>query len=173
MSRLIPAAIGAALLACAVPASAHVSLDTQEAAALAYQRIAIRVPHGCEGAPTTALRMQVPEGVTAVKPMPKPGWTLSLVADPSKPGPGGHDEAPPVREVAWRAGPGHALPDAYYDEFVLRVRMPDAAGQTLWFPFVQECEGGKVSRWIERPGAGQGYNDVARPAYPVRIIPRQ
>src|SRR3954454_10736304 len=113
MHPIASAAIAAALLACAIPAEAHISLDTPQAAALAYQRIAIRVPHGCEGAATTAIRMQVPDGVTAVKPAPKPGWTLSIVADPSVPGAPGHEEAPPVREVAWRAEPGHALPDAF------------------------------------------------------------
>ena len=173
MFRIVPTIIGAALCAAAVPACAHVTLDTPQAAALAYQRLAIRVPHGCEGAATTAIRMQVPDGVTGVKPMPKPGWSLSVVTDPSGPGAGGHEEAPPVREVAWRADAGHALADAFFDEFVLRVRMPDVAGQTVWFPFVQECEGGKVSRWIERPASGQGYDDLARPAFPVRIVPRQ
>ena len=156
-------ATAALLAACTLsisPAAAHVTLDTPQAAALAYVRVAIRVPHGCEGAATVGLRLQVPEGVTAVKPMPKSGWTLTTTTDPAKPGVGGHDEAPPVREVIWRATQGQALPDAFYDEFVLRVRMPDAAGQTIWFPFVQDCEGGKVSRWIERPAAGQAYDDV-------------
>ena len=172
MTISIRAAVLAAMSAAAVaPATAHVTLDTPQALALSYLRIAVRVPHGCDGAGTVALRLQVPEGVTAVKPMPKAGWALSVAAEPAKPG-GGHDESPPVREVTWRADPGHVLPDAFFEEFVLRVRMPDAAGQTLWFPFVQECEGGKVSRWIERPGEGQTYEDVARPAYPVRILPK-
>ena len=63
------------------PLHAHVTLDTPQAVALGYVRIAIRVPHGCEGAATTGLRLQVPEGVTAVKPQPKPGWTLTIVPD--------------------------------------------------------------------------------------------
>src|SRR3954453_4147431 len=113
MHPIASAAIAAALLACAIPAEAHISLDTPQASALAYQRIAIRVPHGCEGAATTAIRMQVPDGVTAIKPIRKPGCTLPTVTDPSRPGSGGHDEAPPVREVAWRADPGQALPDAF------------------------------------------------------------
>lgn len=164
---------GAAIAAAAnTPARAHVTLDTPQAPALAYLRIAARVPHGCEGAATTSLRLQIPEGVTAVKPQPKPGWTLTVAADPQAPATGGHEAAAPVREVAWRAQPGQALPDAFFDEFVLRVRMPDAAGQTVWFPFVQECEGGKVSRWIERPAEGQTYDQLRLPAYPVRILPK-
>ena len=171
MSRMTFAAFGAACLAAAlaVPALAHVTLDTAQAPALGYVRIAIRVPHGCEGAATTGLRLQVPEGVTAVKPQPKPGWTLTVVPDEAPATGGGHDAAPPVREVAWRGG---NLPDAFYEEFVLRVRMPDGAGQTVWFPFVQECEGGKVSRWIERPAEGQTLDQVRMPAYPVKLVPR-
>jgi periplasmic copper chaperone A len=166
------AALFCGVIAAITPARAHVTLDTAQAPALGYVRIAARVPHGCEGAATVALRLQIPDGVTAVKPQPKPGWTLQVVTDPAAPVASGHEATPSVREVLWRAQPGQALPDAFYEEFVLRVRMPDAAGQTIWFPFVQECEGGKVSRWIERPAEGQTYEQLRTPAYPVRIVPR-
>lgn len=155
-------------LAAPVPLSAHVTLDTSQAPASAYVRIAIRVPHGCQGAATTGLRVQIPEGVTAVKPMPKPGWTLTIATDDGAPATG-HDAAPAVREVSWRGGP---LPDAFYDEFALRIRMPEVANQTIWFPFVQECEGGQVSRWIEKPAEGQALDQLRMPAYPVRVLPR-
>ena len=122
-------------------AQAHVTLDTSQAPALGYVRIAARVPHGCEGEATIGLRVQIPDGVTAVKPQPKPGWTLQVVTEPAAGTASGHDSSPPVREVLWRAQPGQALSDDFFDEFVLRVRMPDAAGQTIWFPFVQECAG--------------------------------
>ena len=153
-------------------AQAHVTLDTSQAPALGYVRIAARVPHGCEGEATIGLRVQIPDGVTAVKPQPKPGWTLQVVTEPAAGTASGHDSSPPVREVLWRAQPGQALSDDFYDEFVLRVRMPDAAGQTIWFPFVQECAGDKVGRWIERPGEGQTYEQLRKPAYPVRIVPK-
>ncbi len=180
------AALAALLSAFAFgPAHAHVLLDTTQAPALSYVRIAARVPHGCEGAATVALRMQIPEGVIGVKPMPKAGWTLNVATDRSAPvaaaaghgaaghsARGGHGEEPVVREVAWRANAGQALADAHFDEFVLYLRTPDAAGQTLWFPFVQECEGGKVSRWIERPSQGQTFEELRQPAFPVLIVPR-
>ena len=38
------------------------------------------MPHGCEGAATTRVRIHIPEGVIAVKPMPKPGWQLETVS---------------------------------------------------------------------------------------------
>ena len=165
MTRFTLAAFAAITLAS--PAFAHVTLDVKEAPALSYVRLAIRVPHGCEGAATTALRLQVPEGVTAVKAQPKPGWTLTLAADEAAPK--GHDSSPPVHEITWRGGP---LPDAFYEEFLIRVRLPDGAGGTVWFPFVQECEGGKTVRWIEKPAAGQGYDDLRAPAFPVKLLPK-
>ena len=53
--------------------------------------------------------------------------------------------------MAWRGG---SLPDNLYDTFGLLMKLPDAAGKTLYFPVVQECEKG-VHRWIEIPAAGQ------------------
>lgn len=151
-----------------LPAVAHVTLDRAEAPADGYVRLAIRVPHGCAGAATIGIRLAVPEGLTSVKPAPKSGWTLTIVPGEPAPGRGEHGAAAStVREIAWRGGP---LPDDQYDEFLLMVRTPDKSGETLWFPFVQECEGGAVTRWIERPQAGQ---PVPRtPAYGLRLTPK-
>ena len=38
-----------------------------------------KVPHGCEGSPTTAVKVRIPQGVIDVKPMPKAGWKLDVV----------------------------------------------------------------------------------------------
>jgi len=167
-------ALPLALLAPAgAPALAHVTLDLATAPAESYVRLAIRVPHGCGAAATTGIRLQVPEGLTGVHPQPKPGWTLTILPGEPPAGPAGaapageHAAGPMVHELAWRGGP---LPSAYYEEFLLMVRTPAAAGETLWFPFIQECEGGAVTRWIERPTA-----DTPRPRFPaygLRLTPR-
>src|SRR5262245_44630821 len=60
-------------------ASAHVTLEVPEAALGASYKATLRVNHGCEGSPTVALRVRMPEGVIAVKPMPKAGWKLDVV----------------------------------------------------------------------------------------------
>ena len=164
----------------ATPAAAHVTLDLAEAPADSYVRVAIRVPHGCSGAATTGLRLQVPPGLRGVKPAPKPGWTLDIAPGEAGGAPaasaasaasaaaaGEHGEGPTIKEVAWRGGP---LPDDRFDEFLLLFRTPAAPGETLWFPFVQECEGGAVARWIERPQPGQPR--PARPAWALRLVPK-
>jgi hypothetical protein len=72
--------LGAAGVLClAAAASAHVTLENAQAPVGAPYKAVLRVPHGCEGAATIALRIRVPDGMIAVKPMPKPGWKIETV----------------------------------------------------------------------------------------------
>ncbi|MFM8531053.1 MAG: DUF1775 domain-containing protein, partial [Ilumatobacteraceae bacterium] len=64
------------LLAFAVPAFAHVAPDPSTVAASSSARIAFRVPHGCDGAATDTVEIQIPEGVFSVEPQAKSGWTV-------------------------------------------------------------------------------------------------
>jgi uncharacterized protein YcnI len=152
----------------AKPALAHVTLDQAEAPVDSYVRLAIRVPHGCGGAATTGIRLAVPEELTSVRPAPKAGWALTIVPGESVPGRGEHGaSASTVKEIVWRGG---LLPDDQYDEFLLMVHTPAAPNQTLWFTFIQECEGGAVARWIERREAGQPIPRL--PAYRLVLMPK-
>ena len=67
-----------ALLA-AAPAVAHVTLEGKQAPVGSYYKAVFAVPHGCAGSATTKIRVQIPEGVIGVKPMPKPGCALDTV----------------------------------------------------------------------------------------------
>src|SRR3977135_951222 len=60
------------------PALAHVPAQPNEGATGGTFRTAFNVPHGCEGSPTVAVRLKIPEGVTGVKPQLKPGWQITL-----------------------------------------------------------------------------------------------
>ena len=75
--RLAPMA-ALLMAAAASPAFAHVTLDPPEAPAGSYVRAALRVPHGCAGAATTRVTLDLPEGIYSAKPMPKPGWRLTI-----------------------------------------------------------------------------------------------
>ena len=159
---------GLCLIAPQMP-SAHVTLETKQAEPNSSYKAVLRVGHGCEGKPTTAIRVQVPEGVIAAKPMPKTGWQLEVVK--------GKYEQPydyfdtelteGVRQIAWSGG---ELPDDFYDEFVFVGRLTDfAPGTVLRFPTVQECAGG-VHRWIEIPAPGQDPDELDEPAPQLEII---
>src|SRR3712207_2036824 len=162
----------AALFACTLSgnAPAHVTLEPQEAPAGAIYEAVLRVGHGCEGSPTTIIRVRIPDGVIAVKPMPKPGWKLSTTVEPY-PQPVAYFEdmlTEGVREIAWTGG---KLPDDWYDEFVFRAKLPEGeVGSIIYFPVVQECETG-VHRWIEIPEPGRSADDYEEPAPGVTLTP--
>ncbi len=166
--RHVVCAAAAAFISWGGSAQAHVTANPDEGVAGRYAQTSLRVSHGCAGSPTVAVRVKIPEGVIQVKPQAKPGWTVEVKKRTlPQPVDAGHGVrvTETVDEVVWRGGP---LPDAYYDEFGLIMKLPDAAGTTLWFPVVQECAQG-VHRWIEIPAAGQGWNDLREPAPFVKV----
>lgn len=168
--------IGAALATLALTATgalAHVTLETREAPVGAPYKAVFRVPHGCGTSDTIKVRVRIPDGVIAVKPMPKPGWTLDTAKGKyDKPYAYFHDTTltEGVREVSWTG----RLPDAYYDEFVLSgfLAADLPAGSTVYFPVVQECQDG-VHRWIEIPEAGKAPADYKEPAPGVKLLPKR
>ena len=160
----------AVVLACPV-GFAHVVL--LEPAALAGQsyRAALRIGHGCEGEPTTAIQVTLPAGFQGAKPMPKAGWALSIKrARLDKPYTDhGRKVEEDVSEITWTAtSPDHALPDAHYDEFVLRGGLPDKAGP-LWFKVTQTCSKG-VNPWVEVPASGASTKGLKFPAALLDVI---
>jgi periplasmic copper chaperone A len=155
MSKLAPAVILLAVIAIA-PASAHVTLEKRQAAVGSYYKAVFAVPHGCAGSATIKLRVQIPEGVIGIKPMPKPGWTLETVKGKyaTEYELHGSKLSEGVKEVVWRGG---NLADDNFDEFVFSSYLTQSLkpDTTLYFPVVQECEQG-VSRWIDIPSEGAG-----------------
>ena len=175
MSKIV-ILVGAVVLA-ASPASAHISLETKQAAIGSSYKAVFAVPHGCKGSPTTKIRVQIPEGVIAVKPMPKAGWNVEVITGKYTAEYDYHGTklSEGVKEVVWSGG---KLPDHNYDEFVISTFLtaglkPDS---TLYFPVVQECEQG-ISRWIDIPAEGQagqtGHDQGSKsPAPGVRLMPK-
>lgn len=155
-----------------VAASAHITLEVGEASVPGAYKAVFRVGHGCAGSPTTKVRVQIPDGVIAVKPMPHAGWTIETVKGPYGKAYDYYGEKVDsgVKEVVWQGG---NLPDSYYDEFVLRAYLTSdlKPGTTLYFPVIQECEQGS-ERWIEIPAAGKDADDYETPAPGLRLVPK-
>ncbi|MDR6821115.1 uncharacterized protein YcnI [Neorhizobium sp. 2083] len=151
-------------------ALAHITLEGREAAVGSTYKAVLRVPHGCEGKPTNTVRVQIPEGFYGVKPQPKAGWKLEKVTGPyAKPFNNGHTTVTEgVKEVVWSGG---NLGDDEYDEFVLRgtISADLKAGETMYFPVVQECPEGAKERWIEIPKDGQKSSDLELPAPALKL----
>ena len=160
------------MLLLASSADAHVTLEGKQAAVGSSYKAVFAVPHGCAGVATTRIRVQIPEGVIAVKPMPKPGWTVETVrgAYATEYVNHGARVTEGVKEVVWSGG---RLADDNYDEFVFSSYLTDSLKpeSTLYFPVVQECEQG-VNRWIEIPSAGVDGHQTKSPAPGVRLLPK-
>jgi uncharacterized protein YcnI len=156
----------ALLAALTTPALAHISLETGAAAIGSGYKAVLRVPHGCDGSPTTAISVRVPEGLIEAKPMPKPGWTLEIkTGDYAKAySLHGSEVKSGAVEVTWSGG---NLPDDQYDEFVLRGTLAGdlEAGTVLYFPVIQTCAAGEED-WIDTSGSEEG-----SPAPGLKLLP--
>ena len=152
---------------------AHIELAEPAALANTSYRAVLRVGHGCDGASTTAIRVTLPAGFRGAKPMPKAGWVLSVKsAKLDKPyDDHGKPVTQDVSEISWTAASrDNWLPDAYYDEFVLRG-LPVLAG-AMWFKVLQTCDKGSTD-WAQVPAAGMSADGLKTPAALLEIIPSE
>ena len=161
-SKIIAACV---LLAGAAPAFSHIVLESKSAPAGSSYKAVFLVGHGCQGSATTGVAVQIPTGFLGAKPYPKAGWTLSTqlgqLAQPYDSH--GKRVTDDVTLVSWTAkGKESALPDAFFDEFVLRGKLPDSAGP-LWFKVRQTCASGS-NDWSEIPASGTSTRGLKAPA---------
>lgn len=150
---------------------AHVVLAEPAALAGTSYRATFRVGHGCDGSPTTAIKVYLPTGLRGAKPMPKAGWTLSTRTEKLATPYTSHGKTilEDVTEVAWTASNKDSwLPDAWYDEFVLRGSLPAKAG-AIWFRVLQTCEKGALD-WAQIPTTGTSTKGLKSPAALLEII---
>ena len=135
----------------ATPALAHITLAETDAQAGRSFRGILVVGHGCDGAATTAVRVQMPEGFYNVKPMPKAGWELTTTIGPYDQPFENHGTqlTEGVREITWSGG---TLLDAQFDEFHFRGSFGgDLEAGPVYFPVLQQC-GDKEDAWIDTSG---------------------
>lgn len=159
----------------AINAFSHITLEQQQVEANTTYKAILRVSHGCEGLPTTTLRVQLPTGFQGAKPMPKAGWALQTktekLATPYDNY--GKPITEDVTEITWTTTSGaSALPDSHYDEFILRGRAAMPAG-AAWFKVTQLCqEGSKTGSnpWTEIPANGTSTRGLKYPAALLNVI---
>ena len=172
MSRICSVSLAAILCAALVPqALAHVTLEKTEAVVGASYKAVFRVGHGCDRSSTVRLEVLIPEGIIGVKPMAKPGWTITIERGPYETAHTyrhGAKFSEGVRKVIFSDG---NLPDTFYDEFVLSAFIAGELSprQMLYFPVVQQCEQGE-HRWVETPAGGKHVNE---PAPGLLLMPKK
>ncbi len=166
--RRFGARAGAALLASAalvlaapLAAHAHVTAtpDTAPTAtAGGYGTLTFAFSHGCDGSPTTALEITIPEGMSSVSPTIAPGWDIDVQRD---------GEDGPVSLVTYTAQ--EPVADGLRATAVLGVQYAeDTAGETLAFPINQVCEVGNTD-WAEIAEDGVDPHSLDAPAPTVTV----
>jgi uncharacterized protein YcnI len=164
MKHLSTLALAAGLAALAVPADAHVFLQSGTATVGGSYRAVLAVPHGCKASATTKITVTIPEGMVAVKPMPKPGWNIATKKGAyakSYDFMHGMKASEGVQEISWSG----KLDNDFYDEFVFTGFLPAElkADAPLYLPTLQTCETGSEN-WAEIPAAGQDPHALKSPA---------
>lgn len=171
MNRIIlrATAMTIAMLAPAA-ASAHIGLEKPEATLGASYKAVFKVPHGCKGSPTNSVSIEIPEGIIGIKPMPKPGWTLTTERGAYKNEYAfyhGSKLSEGVRKVTWAGGP---LLDEHYDEFVMSSFIAgELEAGTISFPVIQLCEKSEL-KWVEVAAPGQNAHDLKAPAPTLKLV---
>lgn len=138
------------------PAAAHVTANPDTADAPEF-KVGFALGHGCDGSPTTAVRILVPEGVTDVDPQDGDGWEGEVVEEDG------------ATQVRWSGG---SVPDGQTFDLVLRGRFTSEADDVTYFPLVQECEQGE-HRWIDIPPTVEEWGTLDEPAPFVRLAYRE
>ncbi|MFY0408244.1 YcnI family protein [Solicola sp. PLA-1-18] len=157
------------VLATGLPAAAHVTVSSPDAAAGGYAKLVLRVPNESETATTTSVTVTLPEDApfASVRTLATPGWTATLT-DRTFPEPvevGDLRLSKAVGTVTWTAEDGAGIPPDEFGELALSVGpLPEDAGD-LSFPVRQTYSDGEVSDWSQpTPASGE------EPEYPAPVL---
>ena len=150
-------------------ASAHVGVTPDKTTANSYALLTFGIPHGCEESGTTKVTITLPAELNDAQPTVNPNWTAEKVteqlAEPKKLADGTSITKRTSQIVYTAKAP---LEPALRDALVLSVKLPDAAGKTLYFPTLQNCEVGQTD-WSELPAEGQDPHALKAPAPSVTV----
>ena len=142
----LPIVITLAGLCAASVAHAHVSIASGPAAAAKSQKITFGVGHGCDGADTLAVRVEIPAGISSVR---------AFTSDFGKPS--FERSGTSVTAVTWTK-PLADLQDGdnQYYELTIRARIADVPFSKIYFRVRQTCRTAAgvetVVDWSALPG---------------------
>lgn len=131
----------AVTLAIGSPAFVHGDARATEAGELTT--VTFSFTHGCDGSPTEALRIQLPDGTTEVASQNPSGWTSEVTSG----------------ELRWTGGPAI---DGTETSFTAAMKLTSTTGDTVFFPAIQGCPDGKENAWIDKSTDPEADNAAPR-----------
>jgi periplasmic copper chaperone A len=163
------AAVAAVIVALALPASAHVTVNPNTAEPGGYGAFDVRVPNEEAGADATKVQLYLPTDhpIASVSVQSTPGWTIDVtkgkLPQPIKTDDGEVTEA--VTQITWSGG---KITPGQFQQFGISLGPLPTGTPKLYFKALQTYtdKSGKTSvvRWIDMPNGG------AEPDHPAPSI---
>ena len=130
LGGLLGGLVGLAIVSIPNMAGAHISIASGAAAANTTQEITFGVGHGCSGADTYRVRVEIPAGVTSVRPLRSDFGKVAVEKD----------AAGTITAVVWQKADTDALDsDIAYYKLIVRLKVPDRPFETIYFAAHQTC----------------------------------
>jgi len=153
---------GCAALVCST-AQAHITIASGPAFANTSQEVTFGVGHGCDGVDTAKVQVEVPTGVTSVRPETSDFGQTDVETD----------AAGTVVSVTWTKPKASVLDaDTQYYKLVVRLKAPDQAFSKLYFPAHQTCRAPDgtetVVDWV---GMDEPAGSTVEPSPELYILP--
>lgn len=141
-------------------AEAHVDISSGPAAANATNEVAFSVGHGCTGSDTFKIVVDIPVGITSVRPMRSDFGTPGVTKD----------MAGTITSVSWQKPLSEALDgDTAFYKLIIRLKTPNQPFTTVYFPVHQTCRAkdGTMTTvdWVAQPGG------TGEPAAALKLVP--
>lgn len=149
-----------ATAAIAVPAQAHIAVASGNAIANKSAVVTFSVGHGCTGADTYAVTIDIPPGTTSVRPMFSDFGATSVTLDMNN----------AVTSVTWQKSDDTLLPtDINFYELSVRLKPANAPFTTAYFKAHQTCKAANgmltTVEWTALPG------EMGEPAPALNLVP--
>lgn len=146
-------------------AQAHIVVGSGPATANSNNEVTFTVGHGCAGADTYRVTIDIPAGVTGVRPLRSDFGALSV----------GKDMAGTITSVTWQKAPAEALAaDIALYKLGIRMKTPDQPFSTVYFAAHQTCRAADGTMttvdWVGTP-ADSADGGTIEPAPGLSIVP--
>ena len=169
----VGAVAAAAVGLTALPALAHVTVNSPGATQGGFGVLTFRMPNETDNTNATELKVQLPaeQPLASVSVKPQPGWTYTVTrAKLSQPitDDDGNKVTDYPSVVDWRATAGGIKPGEYA-EFQLSVG-PLPKVDSMTFKAIQTYSDGQIVSWIETPAAGSS-DEPEHPAPTLKLAP--
>ncbi|KAF9349734.1 hypothetical protein BGX26_012009 [Mortierella sp. AD094] len=149
MKFAILATVVSTLLIATSSVEAHVTANPSAGISGSYFQSNFRVPHGCDGNSTDMVIIEIPKGVSSVKPHAVYPWntTINMVAlDTPITTPTGVINTT-VGSITWSNG---LILDSMYEDFGLQFKLPVMEGPLYWRVY-QHCVNNGWNNWTSIP----------------------